>query len=968
MPLARYTFLPWLRRGIANQLTQATTTARAQVNVSLEINSDAANPISKTVSLIGPGDVIGINQKMIVRTDPRNLITDFEPNYLASIEFYDEDFPWRYTPDIERTNHRLTPWIFLMVLKETEFENINTGNRPLSAIKLKANRNDVLPPPDDAWAWAHTHLNEPIDHPGNQPNLGQLNTLLANQPDRGVARLLCPRHLESNTAYHAFLIPTFEIGRKAGLGEPVADSDPALAFSWAKDETGEKEFPVYYRWFFKTAAGGDFETLVRLLQPRDMDKRVGIRDMDVQAPGFGMGTVQVSPDNTVGLEGALLAPTTKRKPEGKFNDASDFPEKIQPILNRSETLIEANPTADPVVTPPLYGKWHALTSKLQLEDSQQNWVHELNQDPRYRAPAGMGTLVVQKNQEEYMRKAWQQIGDVLSANQKIRFTQVAMLASATLQKKHLSTLDDSQTLAITSNLHKKVIGGTNTVHYLIQQSTVPSATLSGAFRKVVSPQRMTAKRFSIATPQNFTRLFQSLNVGKITAAPAKTVPSATRTLPAEVIQRLDFKADALRRIPARAQFEMLVPGKLPARTTGDGTVEIKVGADFRKAVAGLHKLMEVQVAPPPTRNSVAQSLAAQMKQALDPFENFRKRVLAGITKGETAPEKLDQVMAYPDIADAMYEPLVAANKEFFVPNLNLIPPNTISLMIPNQPFIESYMVGINHEFMRELLWREYPTDQRGTPFRQFWKPFGTTSMASMTPKAQAEKLKDIPPIHQWLTAPKTHLGDHNQRQTANPAENPSLVLVIKGDLLKRYSNTVIYAQEAQWGTDADNANRLVLVDTSGQANPDGVHIKNPIYKAQIDPDLHFIGFDLSITTAKGQVNEETAAEKNRLGNANLGWFFVIQEVPGEPRFGLDENQATNASEVKWDNLSWETLGNQREVIDMSKPFVQSLPGSNPDSVNWNTNSADLAYILFQKPVMVAVHAREMLRNLSNPQV
>ena len=30
------------------------------------------------------------------------------------------------------------------------------------------------------------------------------------------------------------------------------------------------------------------------------------------------------------------------------------------------------------------------------------------------------------------------------------------------------------------------------------------------------------------------------------------------------------------------------------------------------------------------------------------------------------------------------------------------------------------MVGLNHEMARELLWREYPTDQRGSYFRQFW--------------------------------------------------------------------------------------------------------------------------------------------------------------------------------------------------------------------------------------------------------
>ncbi|MVM29218.1 hypothetical protein GO755_04175 [Spirosoma sp. HMF4905] len=968
MTLARYTFLPWLRRGVANQLTQAPTQARATLDVNLVINNDTAHPISKQVSLIGPGDVVGINPQMIVRTEPRNSITDFEPNYLAFIEFYDEDFPWRYTPDLVQTNHRLTPWLTLVVLKETEFENVNLGTSPLPAINLKAARNEVLPPPADAWAWAHVHLNQPIEHPNGNPNLTQLDTLLTNSPDQGSARVLCPRHLESNTAYHAFLIPTFEIGRKAGLGEPVADTDPALTFSWASDETDEKNYPIYYRWFFRTGAGGDFESLVRLLQPRDMDKRVGIRDMDVQAPGFGMGAVSVTPDNTVGLEGALLAPTTERKPKTALDTVSDFPEKLQPIVNLPEEILAANPNADPVISPPLYGKWHSLISRLSLDPDVQNWVHELNQDPRYRAPAGMGTLVVQKNQEDYMRKAWQQIGDVMSANQKIRFAQLAMLTSARLHQKHLAPLDDDLRLAVTSSLHKKVLGGASTVHYLVQQSLLPTSTLSGAFRKLVRPNGLVAKRLSVdKTTESVKGIIQALNVGKLTAAPPKTVPSQDQTLPEPITKLLDANPKIVKRIPAKPVFVLAQPGKGVQTTRVTVQRDNPVAAKFRKALTDFHTVLTEQVALPPTRQpATLTSMSQKLVDALNPFASFPLRVLPSIVKGAGKPEKLDQVMAYPDIKDAMYEPLVAANKEFFVPNLNLISPNTISLMITNQPFIESYMVGINHEFMRELLWREYPTDQRGTPFRQFWKPIGDTQTAALPPNQQAEKLKDIPPIHEWLleTPDHIHLGEHNNRQTES--EDGLLVLVIRGDLLKRYPNTVIYAQQAKWGTDPDHLNRLVLVDSTGEAVADGAHIKNPIYKAQIDPDLHFIGFDLSISEAKGQVNYETAAEKQRLGDSDLGWFFVIQEVPGEPRFGLDETQAVAPSPQKWDNLSWATLGNQ-PVIDLAQPFAQPLTGQNPDNINWNTNAADLAYILFQKPVMVAVHAREMLKNLVSSQ-
>ena len=78
-------------------------------------------------------------------------------------------------------------------------------------------------------------------------------------------------------------MPTFEVGRRAGLGETIADSDDGLVRSWAG---AANEFPVYYEWRFRTGVDGDFESLVRALVPRDMDPRVGIRDMDDRDAGF----------------------------------------------------------------------------------------------------------------------------------------------------------------------------------------------------------------------------------------------------------------------------------------------------------------------------------------------------------------------------------------------------------------------------------------------------------------------------------------------------------------------------------------------------------------------------------------------------------------------------------------------------------------------------------------------------------
>ncbi len=86
---------------------------------------------------------------------------------------------------------------------------------------------------------------------------------------------------------------------------------------------------------------------------------------------------------------------------------------------------------------------------------------------------------------------------------------------------------------------------------------------------------------------------------------------------------------------------------------------------------------------------------------------------------------------------------------------------------------------------RELLWREYPTDQRGSYFRQFWNTQDNIF------EQDAEKKKDIEVMDKWTDA----LGFHR------PAgDKDILVLVVRGDLFKKYPDTMVYAQEAVYDT------------------------------------------------------------------------------------------------------------------------------------------------------------------------
>jgi hypothetical protein len=197
--------------------------------------------------------------------------------------------------------------------------------------------------------------------------------------------------------------------------------------------------------------------------------------------------------------------------------------------------------------------------------------------------------------------------------------------------------------------------------------------------------------------------------------------------------------------------------------------------------------------------------------------------------------------------------------------------------------------------------------------------------------------------------------------------------VLRGDLLKRYPNTIVYAQRARWSTDPRRADQLALYDEEGAKALAGVEDPNfayPMFTATVLPDLTFVGFKFGLEEARGDpALDETAEARAGIPADKLGWFFVLQEMVAEPRFGLDEHSppAGSESDVKWDNLAWSNVDmTGRKIVDLAVPFTSDPPGAQPPGqpLNWTPGSgataADLAAILNQKPVLVAWHARQML--------
>ena len=101
---AKYSFLPYLRKGLTTFLTTqdngSPVTARSSVTIKLNIqgNKEGNAFVDKDVELYSPAEVVGINPNAVVRAEPHDGSSDFLANYLPFIEFYEEDFPWAYNP------------------------------------------------------------------------------------------------------------------------------------------------------------------------------------------------------------------------------------------------------------------------------------------------------------------------------------------------------------------------------------------------------------------------------------------------------------------------------------------------------------------------------------------------------------------------------------------------------------------------------------------------------------------------------------------------------------------------------------------------------------------------------------------------------------------------------------------------------------------------------------------------------
>jgi len=418
-----YTFLPWVRRGVSRSLTGAvapTGPGRAALSVSIDVNG---SPVGVPMAMHGPGDAIGLARAAIARVDPVPDAVDAEPFLFASIELVPADLPWLLTPGGPDGNGRLLPWLALLVVPR---DAGHIGPAPAGGLDRLEVDPAQLPPPDEAWAWAHAQLLGALS--------GSAADSLDSEPGRWRARILSPRRLDPGQSYLAALVPVFAAGAAAGLGAP-APAQP-LAFAWDPAGTETVTLPVYHHWAFATSHDADFETLARRLVGRELPSGVGRLAADFSQPGTG---VHGATDDGLWVEGALsrIGDELPPLPAGAARMSADIAELV------------ARTAAPLVVGPPLYGPGPAANSASGPSGSTgapsggmtipaAGWQREVNVDPRVRAITGVGAAIIRRDQEALVASAWRQVGDMRAANRSLNWLALAGTVGRGLYRRHFA--------------------------------------------------------------------------------------------------------------------------------------------------------------------------------------------------------------------------------------------------------------------------------------------------------------------------------------------------------------------------------------------------------------------------------------------------------------------------------------------------------------------------------------------------
>ncbi|MFJ8085629.1 hypothetical protein ACIQ6Y_34245 [Streptomyces sp. NPDC096205] len=929
-------FAPYMQSSIGAALSSTVPDGPALISPELTLlgpdQEVTVRPPQGDLRMLGPEGVIGIDTRRVLRVDPPPGIQDTEPNYMACIEFDAPELPWLFTP-ARADGGRLRPWLVLVAL-ESAAHPLQSG-RALPFVDVDT---AALPSLGQSWQWAH------VQRP-------------AGRSEPLISRLLCPLRLRSNTDYTACVVPAFQGGVVAGLTGGLTDAEPHGDAWWPGQ--GVVRLPVYHSWQFRTGEAGDFEQLATAIGPLSPEESALLagRTVDITEPWlYDEPLASDGPPGTrqtITVQGALQLVDTFT--EGAETALADFEERVALYIDRGREGVVAPPLygGHPAVRDRLDDSQMGWLEELNLGPETRiaaslgtGWVRDNQEWLMARAWDQVGAVRDANRLLNRTAFCAEVSGSVhrrhvqpLAPDEMLGFAAPVrdrVRSDSGLPLKTEVAVSPAPNELVAPALRRLLRRrGPLARHAGLDGESYARRTLSGELLPPLPTAMVTRSTQPEPMEGEDANEFNAI-VGNAVRATgevrdAERIRLLSAMAPSALANGFDTQASAITAL-LEGPAATLAAGSEPAEEPLTGATRLfralsvaapeNLVGDVSSAFAeqppdAVMTLVDPDTVLAPTVSMTddpgahilefgvpldADTMNGRLTEALDPAPLLSARLdsqIIDLSEGEAfnLPEAPGEpVMATPDFAAPMALALQKDIPDWFLPGSATIPDDRAVLLQANAPFIASFMVGVNDEMNREMRWREYPTDLRGSPFTHFWpRPDGAP---------------DVPPVHSWVR--EKGLG----YQLALDAGEVD-VLLLRGRLVRRYPNLLVAAVPASSVSDADD-----LAEGTWQ------HPKMVL-----------------------TLDERTVAYTFVLEGDIHDWWFVLAENSYRMRFGFD---TASAGYEHWSDLTWQVP--EGGFADLS--VMPPVPAQEQSPDRWN--AATVAMVSLQRPFRVLMSARELI--------
>ena len=177
--MSKVHILPNLRKGLSKNIEQNLTDqngfragfmlradfkgVKSSDDSSASVKTDSITRERKFI-LAGPADIKAVNQAAISQVVPVHNSSGYSKDYMPYVEFYEEDFPWRYTP--LPSSDKLKPWLLLLACKSADGDVpseyvIKTDSQGFKSVAIPPSDNTLYPSYEEFHKLAHVQITTP---------------------------------------------------------------------------------------------------------------------------------------------------------------------------------------------------------------------------------------------------------------------------------------------------------------------------------------------------------------------------------------------------------------------------------------------------------------------------------------------------------------------------------------------------------------------------------------------------------------------------------------------------------------------------------------------------------------------------------------------------------------------------------------------------------------------------------------